>query len=47
MTNLERNEATAMTTESTVKKLTQEILCGRRIKREDDLSLFLEAPPPP
>ena len=33
-----------MTTESTVKKLTQEILCGRRIKREDDLSLFLEAP---
>ena len=33
-----------MTTESTVKKLTQEILCGCRIKREDDLSLFLEAP---
>ena len=33
-----------MTTESTIKKLTQEILCGRRIKREDDLSLFLEAP---
>ena len=33
-----------MTTESTIKKLTQEILYGRRIKREDDLSLFLEAP---
>ena len=33
-----------MTTESTVKKLTQEILCGRRIKREDVLSFFLEAP---
>ena len=33
-----------MTKENAVKKLTKEILCGRRIKREDDLSIFLDAP---
>ena len=33
-----------MTKENAVKKLTQEILCGRRLKRSDDLSFFLSAP---
>ncbi len=33
-----------MATQTAVKKLTQEILKGRRLKRGDDLTIFLEAP---